>query len=248
MSLIIIRWKGGMGGDSILTNILKSDHSILSNVKFDKLNNDHVQVKTAEKNLSWLYNEKHVGNIDLISNLIKNKNKYILKSHLYSSVYNQFSIYTIDITCTKELMPFVVKSCLKKTMVLQKNYNETIRVFKNKLPFNVKYCYTVYNVAHDLNKHIDTINNKGTKLLLLDDWIYDLPKIQSSFPILAKIDQAFRQKWIKHNYINFPSNYYRKCITDNLSMSNIVNSKKLNIYEKYCLLVIGNHKFKIIYS
>lgn len=258
MSINLLRWKSGAGGDTVLKFVLESNPDILSQVLY--INNNTTNRSTV--NLEYMANFKYkeivlmsasYNKIDkniLLHELqqLDNENKncqWLLKTHSYIN----FPYSVIDIVTDNIMLPFAVTACLKKNFQDENidsnpwydtEYNNIVKKIKDPV---ILYKYNCYNLAIDrVSTEITT--SKQIKLIdILSGWDLFLNNIKQVQLDISDCFKNYYNEWLEENSIFFPSKDY----------VSLVNSKnydytctKLSLEERYCLLALAGEKFKIL--
>jgi hypothetical protein len=256
MSLTILRWQGGMCGDTVLKLIL------LSNPHFHCQNQyaDSTDTISSRPNISYArsFEYDQIGKmsmqnyLDVNLTLLKeqlallaqssavNGEYWILKSHVYNE---QFDYRTIDITGHVNTIPFVVNSNLvKKSRVVDKMYEYHPLMPKIKDP-DVLNKFHMFNMA----KNLLNFKNVSDEQLHLEDILGGWSRLTDSLRRLGfALDQKYKllyQSWLEANQAFMPSQYYKQLVTD---QNFDYNSQNLSIYERYCLLALSGNNFKVL--
>lgn len=253
MTVNILRWKGGFGGDSLLNMICNSIPNAKTNVNFLSGVTEHgstqlesklhitglsyVELMALENNhvpdneLSYLANELNV--------LDNSDDIWWLKSHQYN--FDLFNHVTVDIEADLLSLPFVVSANINKTLILEKKYNELASMIPDK---ETKIKYAAFSLAKEFiatPKYKQSIS--VSQLLLGWQSVYHSMKI---FNIkLASSTESFYNQWVANNQKYMPSDVYQQKI---INQSYNIDHSELSTIEKYCLLAISGNKFKLLHN
>jgi len=256
MSLTILRWRGGMCGDTVLKLVLLSNPhlrcqnqyvdstdlvSSRPDIKYVSLF-EHDQIgKMSLKDFSKVNLELLKTQLDLLeqSSAISGE-QWILKSH----VYDEPSKYRIiDIIANANTMPFVVNANLiKNSSAFDKIYAYHPIISKIKDP-EILDKFHMFNMAKDLL----SFKNVSHEQLHLEDILGGWDRLSNSLSELGfNVDQNYQpiyQPWLDANKIFMPSQHYQQLVTEQ-NFDYLCQS--LNMYERYCLLALSRNKFKIL--
>ena len=255
MSVRILRWKGGFGGDTVLRFILKSNPRFKTNVIYDS-SNPVTSNGGTKPNLSHI-NYENLSCIDKIAldwsvvrtvdpeefkNSINELNNsiddYFLKSHYYLSDF--FNDMTIDIVADHEALPFCLNAMLNKTKILEWNVNDTIKLIKDPL---IRKQYVLYSMAQDYLQN----SNLSANLLAVSDILLSWEHLSASlrkFNIVIDSNlQDTYNYWISKNTGYFPSRRYKDYVKNK---NYYFDDESLTIAERYSLLALAKEKFKIL--
>lgn len=251
MSLTILRWKGGFGGDIVLRLVTESS-MVHTNVKFQSAISDQgrIQIDFSQLDLDNLQQIDRIAlkepynlNIDPVllkkefDAMIASGQSWWIKSHYYQQDFYQEQI--IDIVLDAELLPFAVSANINKTETLLTEFNQLVSKITD--PF-VQYQYSIFNLAKDFICPYNTHRVLQMKQIL-SGWNV-LQKAMGQFNINL-VDQCknLYEDWLESNKKYFPTAAYQRCLqTSNYS----VDQPGLTLIEKYCLLALSNSKFKLL--
>ena len=256
MSLTILRWQGGMCGDTVLKLIL------LSNPHFHCQNQyaDSTDTISSRPNISYArsFEYDQIGKMSMQNYLdvnlpllkeqlsllaqssLVNGEHWILKSHVYAE---QFDHRTIDIIGNVNTIPFVVNSNLvKKSRVFDNTYQYHPLMPKIKDP-DVLNKFHMFNIA----KNLLNFKNVSNDQLHLEDILGGWDQLTDSLLRLGfELDKKYKllyQSWLEANQAFMPSHYYKQLATD---QNFDYDSQILSISERYCLLALSGNNFKVL--
>lgn len=253
MSIKILRWTGGAGGDTILKLLTLSDSSLQSNTKFIDSTDDlktHIDVpacrqfKYSQIAKMSLYDFNSVD-VRLLKQQLSDFDKehegdWILKSHCYGIDFEQ---EVIDIVPTVEYLPFVVSANVVKNS-RESGFMQYEHPLVNKIKDpEILYRFDIYNIAKNNLSTSILSSNKQIKLHdTLGGWDSFISAIKQ---VGLHIDAKFRNSydaWLLANKKFIPSEKYKSlALANNLDYT----SDELSLVEKYCLLAIAGGKFTV---
>jgi hypothetical protein len=253
MTVNILRWKGGFGGDSLLNMICNSIPDVKTNVNFLPGFTEHGSTQLESKlhitGLSYVelmaLENNHVpdNEISYLTNeltaLDNSNNIWWLKSHQYN--FDLFNHVTVDIEADLLSLPFVVSANINKTLILEKNYNELASMIPDK---ETKIKYAAFSLAKEF---IATPKYKQSISVsqLLAGWQSVYYSMKTFNVELNNSTKSFYKRWVANNQKYIPSNVYQQKITN---QSYNIDHPKLSTIEKYCLLAISGNKFKLLHD
>ena len=219
--LKIFRWKGGYGGDTIISSILSVNPELISNFAWPTTIEDNGRT-TAKPNREHalfplaLDPHKDVLEFDMledkIQHTINDKQTHIIKSHYYDPFFDKYSDYIVDIISTNNLLSFTTGATFYKT---GQDTSETLREsdkFYSMLEQKDKNeadHYMIYQIAVSHYKHNCT-EYKSKNKILLDKWV----DLQYNNIVGYDFDREIYNQWRKKNeYIinNHDSNIEKIC-------------------------------------
>jgi hypothetical protein len=252
MSIKLLRWRSGSGGDTVLKMLLDSNPTLLSQNKYvgltqgkTKLDVDYVR--------SFKYQQiakmslRDAADVDLETLLFELKcleqddplKKWLLKTHCY----HEFSHEVIDIVVEHQILPFVVKASLAKNS----RKNNAIPVYHPLISKitdpKILYKFDCYNMA------LDTVSNKNFS----DQKIYfkdivggweTFTKSLSNVNLHVNVQcRDYYESWLADNQIFMPGTEYISLINE---QNYDYTRSNLSVEEKYCLLALSNKKFCLL--
>lgn len=250
MSLRILRWKGGSGGDMILYlkslsspgSVINADFDCISfagkiKVDFSKFNS---KIPTDIEKIG-LHPEMWTDQIDLkklsteIDMYRTESTDLWAKSHYYAT--NQFDNITVDLVVTPESLPFVVFSNIVKTDTIDTNFNKLSALITDPV---VKTNYALYSVAVDF---VTNYKASGHQQLQVSDLLCDLKTFKTAtnnINLGLNFNHTIYQHWLEKNQQYIPSkNYLAKVATQNYDFTDLT----LNLAERYSLMALAGCKF-----
>lgn len=252
MSIKILRWQAGAGGDTILKMATMSSDNLHTNTKFlnsDDVTKTHVDVIGSRQ---FKYSEitkmsmrdchevdKKLLKQQLLQLEAEHTGHWILKSHYYDMVFDQ---EVIDIVPTSKYLPFLVLATIvknKREDGLVEYNHPLLKKIKDK---ELLYKFDLYNFAMSTILH----NNLSSTQITLEDTLGGW----DSFIIAIKnaglhIDNKFKDyydSWLSANSKFMPSEKYKSLLISN-NLDHTVDG--LTLVERYCLLALAGKKFKI---
>ena len=251
MSLNILRWKGGFGGDIVLQLVTNSS-AVHTNVKFKSSISESGRIQLDFSQLD-LDNLQQIDRIALthpynsgidpkllkqeFDHLIASGQSWWIKSHYYQQDFYNEQI--IDIVIDNWLLPFAVAANINKTETLTTEFNPLVSKITD--PF-VQYQYSIYNLAKDFVCAYST--NRVLQLKqILSGW-NELQHAMRQFNVdLDDRSRSLYENWLEINKEYFPTASYQQCLqTNNYNIA----QRGLTLIEKYCLLVLSDCKFKLL--
>lgn len=252
MSITLLRWKAGSGGDTILKMLLESHNDLKSQNQYVKLidgkttlDPDFVKsfpYKEIAKMSSKDYTQ--VDKFALKDQLIQlhkedPKVKWLLKTHCYM----QFDYPTIDIVVDKKNLPFVVKAGIFKNLRSKNLISDYHPLIKKITDPKILHKFDCYNFAYDLNRSFNYTKDVINLNDMLSGWDkLNLALTSLGFNLKENCKDYFEQ-WLKANLFFLPSKTYIDLIE---SKNYDFNQSGLSIEERYCLLVLAKEKFQIL--
>jgi len=250
MSLRILRWGGGSGGDMILYlkslsspgSVINADFNCVNsagkiNVNFSKFNNT---IPTDIEKIG-LHPETWTDQIDLeklsteIDMYQTESMDLWAKSHYYAT--NQFDNITVDLVVTPESLPFVVFSNIVKTDTTNINFNKLSALITDPV---VKTNYALYSVAVDF---VTNYKASGHQQLQVSDLLCDLKTFKAATDNInlgLNFNHNIYQQWLERNQQYIPSkNYLAKVAIQNYDFTDLT----LNLAERYSLMALAGCKF-----
>jgi hypothetical protein len=251
MSLKILRWKGGFGGDIIL-RLAADSSTVHTNVKFKSSMSDQGRIQLDFSHLN-LDNLQQIDRIALtqfynssidpellkqeFDHLIASDQSWWIKSHYYQQDFYKEQI--VDIVIDNWLLPFAVAANINKTETLSTEFNPLVSKITD--PF-VQYQYSIYSIAKDFVCPYNT-NHVLQLKQILSGW-YELKHAMRQFNVdLDDRSRSIYENWLEINKEYFPTASYQQCLqTNNYN----TDQSGLTLIEKYCLLVLSDCKFKLL--
>jgi hypothetical protein len=248
MPITFLRFQPGAAGDTVLKCIIDSHTRINCQMKYTnnvdgKTEIDETHLRQFRynqiSNLSFQYfktDELQLKNQLLLLENEDVSKEWLLKSHYYGEV----KYPVIDIIIGKKMLPFVVRSILKKRNT-HPNYLPLIAKITNK---KILYQFNCYNYA------IDRITTEQTVASIRCLQLEDILSGWDNFcQALAAIDlpigqncKSYYDQWLENN-LYLPSSLYCSLVDkENFDY----NNNRLAIEERYCLMALSGEKFKIL--
>lgn len=263
--MIILRWLGGTGGDTVLKVCLQTDPHLLSNVTIsddEQFTNEGATIVDSDDRVSSLKSKQSnallsqypaleflrkptidYDKVDLILEDLKQANnlkKCLLKTHSYDLDFSTYNVCDLGFSLT--FLPFAVQcNFVKNKLADSVNFNlgGKIASILTRSDQATKENYLIYTTAF---RYYD-IYKKVKFKLFVDDIFYDSNKFAEELYCLGITFDVKNNHFVEWKSINqkyLPSKDYIKSIVD---ADYTLDSKNLTVFEKYCLLVISNKKF-----
>lgn len=248
MPITFLRFQPGAAGDTVLKCIIDSQSHIHCQMKYTNNVDGKTEIDEAHlrqfrynqiSNLSFQYfktDEAQLKNqLVMLENEDINK-EWLLKSHYYG----ELEYPVIDIIIGKKMLPFVIKSILKKRNT-HPDYLPLITKIKNK---KILYQFNCYNYAIDRIATEQTVTN--VKCLQLKDILGGWDSFYHSMAAIdIPIDQnckSYYNQWLESNSY-LPSDLYCAQVDkENFDYRDY----RLTVEERYCLMALSGEKFKIL--
>ena len=252
MSIKLLRWFSGSGGDTILKILLESNPNLSSQTRYIGLSNSTTEVDVDYTN-SFEYNQiakmslkdAQSTDIPLLMEQLHQleqtdlSKQWLLKTHCYCA----FSQEVIDIVSGESFLPFVIKAGLAKNTRQSGKMIEYTPMSSKIVDPEVLYKFDCYNM---ITMALSVKNISALQLHLnsvFDSWS---EFEQSLLNVNLHISQTCRQyyeQWIDSNKQFLPGHNYVSMVTN---QDYNYNCKDLSIEERYCLLVLAGEKFRIL--
>lgn len=251
MSLNILRWKGGFGGDIVLHLVTKS-HAVHTNVKFKssvsyqgriQLDFSHLDFNNLRQIDRLALKQPYISEIDPVllkqefDSITASGQSWWIKSHYYQQDFYNDQI--IDIVLDDWVLPFAVSANINKTETLITDFNPLVAKITD--PF-VHYQYSIFNLAKDFVHYYSA--HRMLKLKhIVSGWV-DLQQALQLFNVNLDVQyKNLYDSWLETNKKYFPTVSYQQCLqTGNFD----VNQSGLSLVERYCLLALSNCKFQLL--
>jgi len=251
MSITMLRWKAGAGGDTVLKLLLESDPGLHSQNKYLLQKNGKTTLD-ADYADSFRYNligkmsrglshevdqDQLFYQLDQLNHEDPSKN-WLLKTHCYFD----FSYPVIDIVISQTLLPFVIRANLAKNS-RQKNlmpdYHPMVSKIKDP---GILYKFDCYNTAVDLLQV-----KYSAQQLQLQDLLAGWDCFVRAIDMLSlQIDVKCRDyynTWLQNNQQFIPSSAFVSLVASN---NYNYNCKDISIEERYCLLALSKERFQLL--
>jgi hypothetical protein len=251
MPIKLLRWQSGMAGDTVLKLILDSDQNLQSQTRYVGLQHartlmdfDYCQnFKYQQISQMSLVNWYAVDRLQLFDQLrqLEQDNvtvQWILKTHCYFN----FEYPVIDIVSGPALMPFVVKAGLAKNSreTSQPNYHTLISKIKDP---EILYKFDCFNYAQDLCKKKKISDYQIDLQNILGGWNSFITALHHVGLEISIKCQVYYTAWLEQNKQFMPSKVFTQLI-ENQQFD--YNHTELTLEEKYCMLSLSGHKFKVL--
>jgi hypothetical protein len=248
MSVRILRWGGGAGGDIILyLKSLCAPDSVV-NVKYTALeNNGKTGVDFSTTNWATAKNSDKIATIkyldqvdsDALSAELNDYNALLdqkwFKSHYYNT--DLYKDFTIDLVVDDLSLPFAVASNISKTATLDLPFNLLSSKITDPI---IKVNYSMYCVAVDfISKQAIGTQQINVSELIKDTTTFDCLIKKHNFDIDSKFYYVY-ENWLRRNIKNLPSQQY---INKVLNKDYDFNDTNLTLSERYSLMALAKQKF-----
>lgn len=250
MSVSILRWKGGYGGDMLLYMKSLSQPDSVANVVYQQVDSsgktmvdfsglDFANLREIDKMASTPARLEQINQDKLAQEITEYDQQTTtvwLKSHYYKT--DMFNDHTLDLVVDAVSLPFVISSCVTKTDVLTRNFNDMVgRITEDSV--RLKYC--MYMVGKD---SLHNIANIGAHRLPVSSLLMDVTTFaQAVGNTNLDLDPAFfhvYQYWLDHNQERLPSRRYRdRVMSKDFDFMDI----DLTLAERYSLLILSGNRF-----
>ena len=250
MTVTILRWVAGAGGDTVIRLCQDHDQNIISDFDYTGAisaegatpNQKSQKILSAFPELMGLDHLDSYVDYELalerIQSLAAKSQRFLFKTHCYRSGFTLFRDYTVDITTEPEDYPFIVQA------LITKNWPNGVRC-----PIN----YTV----NTQDEHLAASYYTMTQRQILARPYYN-PRQLPFRHILAGFDQlkttlrllgfdisnrAYYDQWRSQQEQYFPSDRYRQYILD---QDYNWQDTQLSRVERYCLMALSTTNFRLI--
>jgi hypothetical protein len=251
MTLNILRWRGGSGGDMLL-NLISNSSDVLTNTKFQSglstqggtiLDFSHVNLDHLRQIDRIALGSKYRSTVDMellkqeLDKIIVSEQTWWLKSHCYEQ-----KIYTdhiIDIVVSEDLLPFAVEANINKTPTLRIDFDPIVSKITNP---SVRYQYSVYSVAKDFISPHNTNRTIQLKQILSgwDQLTHTLKLL--NIELNSTLIHLY-QDWLTRNIKYVPTSTYQLLAQ---AQDYDINNHNLTLIERYCLLALSGRKFQLL--
>jgi hypothetical protein len=252
MSIKLLRWRSGSGGDTVLKLILDSNPSIHSQNKYVTIKNgktliDSDYVKLFKYQQIANMSLKNATDVDLKSlvgelNSLEQDNpsiNWLLKTHCYY----EFPYKVIDIVVDHTTLPFVINASLSKNS--RKNnaipdYHPMIYKIKDA---SILYKFDCYNMIADIVNNTIVSDQKIFVKDIIGGWGSFKQSLSNVNLYISPQCQTLYNNWFADNQQFMPSQDYTRLVNEqNYDYTN----SSLTVVEKYCLLGLLNKKFMVL--
>jgi hypothetical protein len=252
MSVKILRWMLGSGGDTIINLLLKSNINLHSQNKYCGLNNsrtsfdvEYVKAFRYDQISKMTLVDAQSTDINLLSEQLNQLEQedtsidWILKTHCYF----EFNKEVIDIVIGENFLPFALTAGLAKNPRSKVNivdYHPLISKISDSV---VLYKFDCYNMAV---KSITTKNFSTLQIQLgdlLKDWQQFTSALSAVGLYVSPDCQEYYERWLTDNKKFLPSKTYTTLVRN--KNYDYLDST-LSIEEKYCLLALSGEKFRLL--
>lgn len=250
MSLNILRWKGGFGGD-LLMKLISESSAVHTNTQFQTglssqggilldfsyLNTDRL------RQIDCIAAQEFIEKINTIllkqelDALVVDDQTWWLKSHYYKQDF--YTDRIVDIVVDHGLLPFAVAANINKTTTLEIEFNTLVSKISDP---DVRYQYSIYSVAKDLVCPYTAHRTIQLKQLL-SGWDQLCQTLKLFDLTLNNKLKYLYDNWLELNYKYMPTSIYQHLVQ---SQHYDVGHPKLTLVERYCLLVLSGQKFQLL--
>ena len=250
MSLNILRWKGGFGGD-LLMKMISDSITVHTNTKFQTgLSNQGGMVLDFSylnvnhlRQIDCIAAQEFISNVDAVllkqelDELIASDQTWWLKSHYYQQTF--LTDHVIDIVVDHDRLPFAVSANINKTSTMRTDFNVLVPKITDS---HVRYQYSIYNVAKDFVCPYQTHRVIQLKQLFAG-WDQLLSVLVTFDVVLDSRVRNIYENWLSTNTKHLPSSTYHDLVqTQNYDCDH----PGLTLVERYCLLVLSGRKFQLL--
>ena len=252
MSIVLLRWKSGAAGDTVLKLLLDSNPNLHSQNKYTTLigGQSDIDINYVES-----FEYKQIAEMSLMSSNTKldqstlfaqlhqleqsdPQKQWIFKTHAYFN----FLYPVIDIVVEHEQMPFVIKASLNKNSRARNRVPDYHPIISKISDSEVLYKFDCFNFAKDL---LET--KYGNQQLDLKDIISGWSNLVSALNNVnlhvSSEGESYYTRWLESNQQFMPGSIFLSL----LQCKNFdYNYAGLSIEERYCLLALSGDKFKIL--
>jgi hypothetical protein len=247
VSVNILRWRPGAGGDMILYyKSLCSPGSVI-NVDYIGIENGRTMVD-IDKTLARLHSQIvkiteadqfNQVNQQLLLEEIHNIDSTLdvwLKSHYYDTVL--LDSITVDIVASELTIPFMISAGVDKTFNNNIQYNKLMAMIKDP---QIRINYALYVLA------IEAINNRvsSQQKIYVDDIINGVDSfMRVTDQVGLHLDFDLRYiyvNWLENNKKYLPSDQYQRMVADK---DYDWSDTELSLAERYTLLALSGDKFR----
>lgn len=250
MTVSILRWKGGYGGDMLLYIKSLSQPGLVANVVYQQVDAsgktvvdrsaiDFANLREIDKIASTPVRIEQINKDKLaeeIAQYNQQTNTVWLKSHYYDT--DIFNNHTLDLVVDPISLPFVILSNVTKTDTLTRNFDNLVGLITDD---SVKLKYCMYMVGKDC---LYNLINISAQQIPVSSLLVDLGTfVQAISKTNLDLDFDFSyvyQHWLDHNRERLPSTRYCDKI---MSQDFDFMDPSLSLVERYSLLVLSGNKF-----
>lgn len=252
MSVKILRWMLGSGGDTIINLLLNSNPNWHSQNKYCGLDNsrtafdiEYVNAFRYDQIAKMSLVDYQSTNVSLLFEQLTQLAQEDLSKHwiLKTHCYVDFTQEVIDIVIGENFLPFAL------TAVLAKNPRSKVKIvdyhpLASKISDPVVlYKFDCYNMA----KNAISTKNFSTLQIHLGDLLKDWQQFTQALSAVnlhvGPNCQEYYERWLNANKKFLPSNTYTTLV--NNKTYDYTNSL-LSIEEKYCLFALSGEKFCLL--
>jgi hypothetical protein len=246
MTVSILRWKGGSGGDMLLyIKSLSHPGSVVnavyrqvedtgktiidySNVNFS----DPREIEKIALSSPWIEQISQDKLSRELTQYDQQPANVWLKSHYYNT--DLFNNYTLDLVVDPVSLPFVILSNVTKTDTLTRNFHNLIDLIKDD---SVRLKYIMYMVGRDCVYNFTNLSAQqipvSSLLVDLDTFVEAIGK--TNLDLDLNLSYVY-QYWLDHNLQRLPSpRYCDKVLSQDFDFMNT----DLSLVERYSLLVLS---------
>ena len=250
MTVSILRWKGGSGGDMLLYIKSLSHPGSVVNAVYQQVGAsgkiiidysdvnfpDPREIEKIALSSPWIEQISQDKLSQELTQYDQQPANVWLKSHYYDT--DLFNNYTLDLVVDPVSLPFVILSNVTKTDTLTRNFNNLVELIKDD-SLRLKYC--MYMVGRDC---VYNLTNVSAQQIPVSSLLVDIVTfVQAIGKTNLDLDLDFSyvyQYWLDHNLERLPSPRYCDKI---LSQDFDFMDTDLSLVERYSLLVLSENKF-----
>ena len=250
MSLNILRWEGGFGGD-LLMKLISGSSAVRTNTKFQDglsdqgkilLDFSHLNLDRL-KQIDCIAAQEFFSKINAallkqeLDELVAGDQPWWVKSHYYAQDF--YTDHIIDIVADQEYLPFAVSANISKTNTIHSDFNLLVSKITNP---HVRYQYSIYSVAKDFVRPCTTTRTIQIKQLF-SGW-EQLKQTLKIFDVTLddELENTY-DNWLNANIKYLPSSTYQYLAQ---TQDYNIDHPKITLIERYCLLVLSGRKFRLL--
>lgn len=261
---LILRWLGGAGGDTLL-QLISEHNDVYMNVETKKI----IDRSRGSSPIVGKYDSRYPTLVDLANGRIVDRRKlqndiynlsishttFIIRSHFFDKEFDSSVIdmaETVDLGFGLDFLPFVVRSNINKTLILDRSrdsqrshFDQKLQKISSKLNKEQIRMLVTWNLIKDNIKRIKEFKLDNSPISTAD-LFQNIDRLENFFMKRElKIDKesSHLSEWKNLNAKLLPSPAYQ----DHLRNSNYdFNDNSLDLVERYILLALANENFRIL--
>ena len=262
MSGIILRWLGGGGGDTLCQILLKNNSDTYFNFNEDYVNDAtgrtllDIRPSVNYPSISRLFtgpikNDKEKLKEEFVR-LIKNKEKFIVKTHYFDQEFDEFMrshLPISDIGFNLEFLPYMVQAnVLKNEMNYPAglNHDYFLKQIGQKLNEHQKKQVMIWIFSKSAIRHLNEFSLDKASFRT-QDLFYNNDRVENFFKEKGyniDLNTSFFSKWKNNSAKYLPSKKYQSCLENKNYDYN--NQKELSIVERYIFLSLAGQNFTFL--